>query len=111
MGTYSVEVTDSAVSDLREIYDYIKLHLFEPDTATRQRERIRGAILGLSSMPKRHSLISDGYLREQGIRFCPVDNYLIFYVVSEIERKVIVLRVLYSRRDWQVILSEDCSAL
>ena len=110
MGTYSVEMTDSAVSDLREIYDYIKRHLFEPDTAARQRERIKAAILGLSFMPQRHSLVSDGYLREQGVRFCPVDNYLIFYVVSDIERKVIVLRVLYSRRDWQIILSESSSA-
>ena len=111
MSSYLVEVTDTAVSDLCGIYDYIKLHLFESDTATRQRERIKGAILGLSSMPKRYSLISDGYLREQGIRFCPVDNYLIFYVVSDIERKVIVLRVLYARRDWQIILSDDSSTL
>ena len=111
MDTYSVELTQSAVSDIREIYGYIKLQLLEPETATRQRDRIKSGILNLSSLPNRHALISDGYLREQGIRFFPVDNYLFFYVVHEAERKVIVLRVLYSRRDWQVILSDDSSLI
>jgi len=111
MDTYSVELTQSAASDLREIYSYIKLHLLEPETAARQRDRIKAGILGLSSLPKRYALISDGYLKEQGIRFCPVDNYLVFYVINELERKVIILRVLYSRRDWQVILSDDSSVL
>ena len=111
MDTYSAELTQSAVSDIREIYGYIKLQLLEPETATRQRDHIKSGILNLSSLPNRHALISDGYLREQGIRFFPVDNYLVFYVVHEAERKVIVLRVLYSRRDWQVVLSDDSSLL
>lgn len=107
MKSYAVELTQSAASDIREIYAYIRLHLLEPDTAVRQRDSIKQAIFSLSSLPNRYPLISDGYLRERGIRFCPVDNYLIFYIVNDADHKVIVLRVLYSRRDWQVVLSDD----
>ena len=39
-----------------------------------------------------------------GIRFVPVKNYLLFYIVREDEQKVYVLRFLYSKRNWQKIL-------
>lgn len=109
MSSYSVDLTQNAASDIREIYAYIRLQLLEPETAAHQRGRIKKAILGLASLPKRYALVSDGQLKEQGIRFFPVDNYLIFYVINEQEHKVTVLRVLYPRRDWLVVLSEDSS--
>lgn len=109
MPSYSVDLTQNAASDIREIYAYIRFQLLEPETAAQQRDRIKKAVLGLSSLPKRYALISDGQLREAGVRFCPVDNYLVFYVINEQEHNVTVIRVLYSRRDWHVILSEDCS--
>lgn len=103
---FSVELTQSATGDLRDIYGYIRLHLMEPGTAARQRDRLKKAILGLSALPHRHALIADGHLREQGIRFFPVDNYLVFYIADDARRTVTVLRVLYARRDWQVVLAD-----
>lgn len=41
-----------------------------------------------------------------GIRFVPVKNYLLFYVVREDESAVYVIRFLYAKRAWQNILRE-----
>jgi len=109
MSSYSVDLTQNAASDIREIYAYISLQLLDPETAAQQRDRIKKAVMSLDSFPKRYALIPDGQLREQGVRFCPVDNYLVFYVINDLEYKVTVLRVLYSRRDWQVVLTEESS--
>jgi len=54
-----------------------------------------------------HPLVADPHLRERGIRVFPVDNYLGLYRVQTEERKVVVLRFLYGRRDWQSLLLAD----
>lgn len=47
-----------------------------------------------------NNLVSDDYLAAQGFRKTMVDNYIIFYTVSEKDKTVAVVRILYGRRDW-----------
>lgn len=56
------------------------------------------------TFPTRYPLCHDEVLHMWGIRFVPVKNYLLFYIVREDEQKVYVLRFLYSKRNWQKIL-------
>ena len=104
MNSYVVEITEHAENDLRDIYRYIRLNLLAADAASAQKARLKHAVLGLASMPERFSFVADESLKMQGVRFCPVDNYLIFYTVHSDTRTVYVLRVLYARRDWQHLL-------
>ena len=47
------------------------------------------------------------YLSTLGIRVTSVGNYLIFYVVNHEDRRVDIARVLYGKRDWIRILTEN----
>lgn len=100
MNKYNIEITEPAERDLNEIVRYIVIELRDSHTAESVMERIGSAIYGLADMPLRNPLILDERLSLSGIRKIIVDNYLVFYVVTEGSRTVTIIRVLYSRRDW-----------
>lgn len=104
MNKYSVEVTDTAQSDIKDIVLYISLELKNPLSAKRLLTKFRENILSLEEMPKRQNLVKDKFLSNRGIRKVLVDNYMIFYVVDDTNSKVTVIRTLYSRRDWKSLI-------
>lgn len=107
MDTFSITLTEKAFSDLKEIFQYIRNSLKEPEIAKQQQERIKQDCFSLANFPNRYAFVPDSYLREQGVRFFSVDNYLVFYVVNAQKHTVSILRILYSRRDWQTLLSNS----
>ena len=60
--------------------------------------------MSLAEMPTRYAMVADEHLAAQGIRKLPVENYIVFYVVSEQDKTVTVIRILYGRRDWEQLL-------
>lgn len=107
MEHYEVLVHKTAKADIRDAVGYIAKNLREPNTARALSLRLRDAILSLNSMPERFPLVRDNYLSSLGIRVTSVGNYLIFYVVNHEERRVDIARVLYGKRDWTRILTEN----
>lgn len=104
MKSYHVLMTQSAADDLKKIADYIANELREPSNAKNLVGKIKQAVISLSEMPVRHSLVADEKLAIQGIRKMMVDNYVVFYVVSEKAATVTVVRILYGKRDWVKLL-------
>ncbi|MCM1466004.1 MAG: type II toxin-antitoxin system RelE/ParE family toxin [Bacteroidales bacterium] len=70
-----------------------------PETAARQVGRIMEGIHSLSEMPMRYRLYDDEPWHSQGMRFFPVDNYLVFYLPEEMENTVYIVRIMYGGRD------------
>ncbi|MBN2658536.1 MAG: type II toxin-antitoxin system RelE/ParE family toxin [Spirochaetales bacterium] len=104
MQKYSVEVSDTAQSDIKGIVSYINLELKNPLSAKKLAVKFRDSILSLEKMPKRFNLVKDEMLSRSGIRKMVIDNYLAFYIVDDNKEKVSIIRVLYSRRDWEEII-------
>ena len=52
-------------------------------------DKISVAALSLEEMPLRNALVADERLSTAGIRNLLVDNYIIFYVISEREKTVV----------------------
>jgi len=96
---WSVIYTDSANLDLQGIYDYISDILLEPIIAEKQTDRIMDAADSLNQMPLRHRLCDYEPWRSMGLRFMPVDNYLVFYLPDEASETVSIMRVIYGGRD------------
>lgn len=107
MMTYKIIYTQKALADLDAVASYIKLKLCNISASDRIIENFFGEGDSLASFPTRYPLCNDAFLRAWGIRFVPVNNYLLFYIVREDEKTVYVLRFLYSRRDWQKILRKQ----
>ena len=72
---YKVMYTAGAKKDLRNVFRYISEELLAPENAAGQTERIMTAIRKLDT----NRLYEEEPWHSRGLRFFPVDNYLVFY--------------------------------
>ncbi len=104
MKQYKVRITDKALADMEEIYNYIATQLQAPENAMAQYNWIAKAIEELSMFPEKARMESEPE-RAMGLRQLVIDKYSAFYVIKDM--KVIVIRVLYSAMDISKRLLED----
>ncbi len=97
--SWNIVYTAGAKKDLRNLYEYIANDLCVPETAAGQAGKIMREIRGLDKMPMRYRLYGDEPWRSQGLRFFPVDNYLVFYLPEQTDNIVYIVRIIYSGRD------------
>ena len=104
---YYVETSKSAAQDMREAVAYIAGKLHNLPAANRLHDEADKAIFSLEEMPHRHPIVQDKHLASLGFRFFPVRNYLVFYIVREESKTVVIERFLYGKSDWASILKGD----
>lgn len=104
MEKYIVNITDDALADMEDLYQYIAIKLQAPENAKQQYNRIADAILALDTFPKRYALFECEPEHSLGIRKMVVDNYLVCYVVDP--DIVTVISVLYGASDVHKRLQE-----
>ena len=104
--SFEVQYTVKARQDLRNIYEYIAYDLLVPETAARQAQRIMKEIEALNEMPMRYRLYDDEPWHRQGVRFFPVDNFLVFYLPDKVKHTVYIVRIIYGGRDIRNQLEE-----
>lgn len=104
--SWDIVYTAGAKQDLRNLYEYIANDLCVPEAATGQAGRIMERIRSLSEMPMRYRLYGDEPWHSRGLRFFPVDNYLVFYLPKENDNIVYIVRIMYSGRDVRRQLKE-----
>jgi len=105
---YDIHITTRAERDISEAWDYIAHELLNPDAADRCLDSIEKAVRSLQEMPDRFRIIDDKVLQYWGIRFIRAGKYLIFYTISEDDGCVYIIRVLYEKRNWIMILGGEC---
>ena len=103
---WTVEYSARARQDLRDIYEYIAYDLLARDAASKQTGRIMTEIRSLEKMPLRYRLYDEEPWHSQGLRFFPVNRYLVFYLTNEAKHTVTVIRIMYGSRDISKQLSE-----
>jgi len=104
MKRYRILMTEPAAEDLLKIAEYIARELREPATAQKLVGKIKEAVMSLVEMPTRYATVAGERLATQGIRKLPLENYIVFYVISERDGTVTVVRILHGRRDWEHLL-------
>ena len=104
---YNIDITGPAEQDIRKAVEYIDTELQNRVAAENLLDNIEKAIFSLSGMPMRYPLVADKVLASQGFRFLPVNNYLVFYIVRENRKTVVIERIIYKRRNWATILKEE----
>ena len=97
MKHYKILITDRALSDMEEIYNYIAKQLQAPESAIRQYNRIAYAIETLDTFPERVKLMESEEEFALGLRQMPIDNYSVFFLIRK--DQVIVTNILYSAGD------------
>lgn len=97
MKQYTIQITDKALADMEEIYNYIAEQLLSPENAMGQYNRIAEAIQKLNVFPERVRIMESEPEHTMGLRQLSIDNFSTFYVIED--DRVIVMRVLYSASD------------
>ncbi|HHX61621.1 MAG TPA: type II toxin-antitoxin system RelE/ParE family toxin [Epulopiscium sp.] len=101
---YSVKMTPKAVTDLDNIYGYISEELFAVSTAENILERLETGIMRLKEFPFSCNYVADEFLRNKGYRKLIIDNYIVFYLVDEGKKQLIIMRVLYGKQKYEDLL-------
>ena len=94
-----------ASTDLQDIYSYIACDLLSPDIAERQISRIVNTIKSLDILPSRYPIVDYEPWKSMKMHKVPIDNFIIFYTVSETNQSVTMIRILYGGRNVESILS------
>ena len=81
MENYKVKIYPTAQQDLLEIIEY--LNTLSPEAALRYYDLLTEQIASLSRMPERCPKPKDLALAAKGYRYLIVENYLVFYIVSD----------------------------
>ena len=100
MENYKVKIYPTAQQDLLEIIEY--LNTLSPEAALRYYDLLTEQIASLSRMPERCPKPKDLALAAKCYRYLIVENYLVFYIVSD--DTVQIRRILYGRRDYRLLL-------
>ena len=91
---FRVQITNAALADMEEIYNYIATQLLSPENAINQYNRIADEILKLNILPERYPVYKSFSRYTVPLRRMTVDNYSVFYIIQD--STVIVTNILYS---------------
>lgn len=104
---YEVEILPSAMRDMTEAVAYIKDKLFNSAAAAKLAREFFSEISKLLGNPYLHMLYG---LRvpatNHECRRMNVLSYSVFYWIEEMSGKVVVARMIYSRRDFPTLLQQ-----
>ena len=104
MMKYTIHITRAAEKDLISAADYIEFVLLNPQAADDFLDEAETKIYELGIFPGKYSLVDDPVLKSWGIRLTVIKNYIAFYIISDSEQKIYVVRFLYGKRNWINIL-------
>jgi len=65
---------------------------------------IEASIMRLKDFPYSGSPVSDDILNSRGYRKLIVKNYILFHLIDEAEKQVVIMRVLYGAQRYEELL-------
>ncbi len=101
---WHIRYTPLAYEDLDNIDTYVSTVLLSPQAALNLLDEIEEAINRLKEFPFTGSEVSDPYLASKGYRKLVVQNYLVFHLINQVQKRVIIMRVLYGAREYRSLL-------
>ncbi len=101
---FTLKFTPKAYEDIEEIYNYISGSLFAEVAANNLLEKIEERVMKLEEFPFSCNYVSDEVLKSKGYRKLIVDNYLVFYIIDEKNKKVVIVRILFGAQNYNDIL-------
>lgn len=106
MDEYTIKITSQAEKQLQEIIHYITHELKAPEAALHLLDALEKAFASLEHFPQRAALADDEPWRTNGIHCLPVKNFLVYFWIDEINKKVQITAVIYAKRDQMRQLSQ-----
>lgn len=99
MDKYKVKINPRAIHELDNIYEYIANEKLAPENAKGQVDRIKTAILNLTTFPQSHQERNEGRYAGKGYRQLLIDNFIAIFRIDEANKTVYVVTVQYQSRN------------
>ena len=106
---YRIHIAQAAEKDISHAADYIEFVLKNPQAADHLLDEAEKQINSLLSFPEKYPLVEDKLLASWGIRFVNVNSCLAFYLASDKDLTVTVVRFLYCKSNWRSVLKQGFS--
>ncbi len=100
--------TDEAINDLKRISCSAYTYTRDKGSGITFLQLYDTIISAISFFPEGFSTTSLEYLG-YAIHIFPFGNYNLFYVICKSPKRILILRVLYQKQNWQKILKVDNS--
>lgn len=97
-------LTQKADDDLDNIIGYIAMELSNPKAASDFLDQLQEVIEEARSFPESGSPVVNEYLLDIEIRKKMVGNYIMYYLPDFEKEKILILRIVYGRRNMDEIL-------
>ena len=101
---WGYQLTQKADADLDDIVGYIAVELANPTAASDFADKLQGAIEEARSFPESGSLVINEFVPNTEVRKKLVGNYIMYYLPNPDEKMIIILRIVYGRRNMDEIL-------
>lgn len=108
---YRIIFSELSKKNLSDILTYISVSLHSPGAAVNVLNCLQKEILSLSYFPNRNPLAKEKLFPNLDVRKVTVQNYSIYYHVDECETSVLILSVIYARRDQKNAIAESFNQL
>lgn len=101
---YNYVFTEKAAGDLDATMKYISDDLSNPSAAKNFFEKLFSIIDKIREYPKAGMVVDNEYLPDVTIRKMPLDNYIIYYKEDEKAEQIVIVRIVYGKRNLAEIM-------
>lgn len=92
---FKIIIEKYAQKDIKSIYDYICNSLVNKEATIKLLKEINDKFDSIAFFQKSSPLIKNDYIKNKNIRKLLIDNYIAFYEVDYINKKIKIIRVIY----------------
>ena len=103
---YDFELTETAESDIDATYEYIAETLVNPDAASELADELEIQIDKICKKPETGKLVENDFFRRNAIWRFLVKNYIAYYIIDDENKKIVIMRFVYSGRDQDKIVRD-----
>ena len=107
MKKYTVEVSENAKQDLKEIISYLRYNLSGDIIADKYKILFKKKLKDLENVAGSMPILDESLTGHNNIRKINARNYVIFYIVNENDLKATILRVGHVFMDWEKYLKDE----
>lgn len=103
---YILKFTDKASEDLDEILGYISNTLDNKAAAKNFLDNVDYAIERICAFPELGKVVHNEFLTRDDVRQVVIGNYILYYLPSTADKTIIILSIIYGKRNLNDILSD-----
>ncbi|MCR5008772.1 MAG: type II toxin-antitoxin system RelE/ParE family toxin [Oribacterium sp.] len=103
---YDYDFTETAEADIDETLSYIEDDLSNPDAAAAFADSLEDKLDEICRNPKAGRPVENPFLKRDDVRRFLVENYIAYYIIDDEKARIVILRVVYGKRDQNRILKD-----